>query len=117
MVDHNMDVHQKVFKEAKKETKRQSLLAKRQQRRRASTQPKLFKCEKGDFATNSEQHFREHEKRVHELKCDKCERVFVTHKVYARHYRDHSHMTYTTNSCQSAKSRNLHYLAFPCVSF
>ena len=48
MVDHNMDVHQKVFRGAKKESGKKYGL--RRKRRNTS----LLKCDKGDFTTYSE---------------------------------------------------------------
>ena len=50
MVDHNMDVHRRVFKGAKKEPSKEFQL------RKASRllTPKKYKCEKCGFPTNSE---------------------------------------------------------------
>ena len=86
MVDHNMDVHQKVFKGAKKESRKKSRLTFNFVRKRNySSSPPKFKCDKGDFATNSEILFQQHTEKEHKLKCGHCEFAFVTHKVYARH--------------------------------
>ena len=49
MADHNMDVHQKVFREAKKESGKEPRLRKTSR----FLLPKKYKCDKCGFATNS----------------------------------------------------------------